>query len=232
MALTLKTLLRRFTFWAGGIALAALLGLSLLAGRGASRTLERLSDQCGTVVAARAAALVANYVRERHVEADQLAANPYLIRAAIDAAQTVVARRLDQVPPADLERMFAGTRRLEGDPELLRYLRSYPGRSEFTDLTLTERHGLVVIASGFPERFRPADRSSSCQFRHPGAASRRTKRPTGCCSASPRAWHTPRPGACSDTCGLGCPDCWSCSARSSGAACAGSIAASRVRCRR
>jgi len=157
MALTLKTLLRRFTFWAGGIALAALLGLSLLAGRGARRTLERLSDQRGTDVAARAAALVANYVRERHVEADQLAANPYLIRAAIDAAQTVVARRLDQVPPADLERMFAGTRRLEGDPELLRYLRSYPGRSEFTDLTVTERHGLVVIASGVPERFRNAD---------------------------------------------------------------------------
>src|SRR2546426_9284324 len=157
MALTLKTLLRRFTFWAGGIALAALLGLSLLAGRGARRTLERLSNQRGTDVAARAAALVANYVRERHVEADQLAANPYLIRAAIDAAQTVVARRLDQVPPADLERMFAGTCRLEGDPELLRYLRSYPGRSEFTDLTVTERHGLVVIASGVPERFRNAD---------------------------------------------------------------------------
>ena len=157
MALTLKTLLRRFTFWAGGIALAALLGLSLLAGRGARRTLERLSDQRGTDVAARVAALVANYVRERHVEADQLAANPYLIRAAIDAAQTVVARRLDQVAPADLERMFAGARRLEGDPELVRYLRSYSGRSEFTDLALTERHGLVVIASGVPERFRNAD---------------------------------------------------------------------------
>ena len=37
---------------------------------------------------------------------------------------------------------------IEGDPELVRYLRSYSGRSEFTDLTLTERHGLVVIASG------------------------------------------------------------------------------------
>src|SRR3989442_9447549 len=102
MALTLKTLLRRFTFWAGGIALAALLGLSLLAGRGARRTLERLSDQRGTDVAARAAALVPNYVRERHVEADQLAANPYLIPPAIDAAQTVFPPPLHHVPPADL----------------------------------------------------------------------------------------------------------------------------------
>ncbi len=129
MASTLKDLLQRFTLWAGGVALVAVLVLGLLAGRGATRTLERLSDQRGTEVAARASALVANYVRERHVEADQLAANPYLIRAAIEAGRGV-------------------------DPDLARYLRHYPERSEFIDLTVTESHGLVVIASGPPERMR------------------------------------------------------------------------------
>ena len=129
MASTLKDLLQRFTLWAGGVALVAVLVLGLLAGRGATRTLERLSDQRGTEVAARASALVANYVRERHVEANQLAANPYLIRAAIEAGRGV-------------------------DPDLARYLRHYPERSEFIDLTVTESHGLVVIASGPPERMR------------------------------------------------------------------------------
>src|SRR3989442_1778952 len=108
MASTLKALLQRFTFWAAGIALVAVLVVASLAGRAATRTLERLADQRGAEVAARATALVANYVRERHAEADQLAANPSLIRAAMEAARSVVDRHLDALAPADLERMFAG----------------------------------------------------------------------------------------------------------------------------
>src|SRR2546427_601379 len=81
MASNLKDLLQRFTFWAAGIALVAVLVLASFAGRAATRTLERLADQRGAEVAARAAALVANYVRERHGEADRLAANPSLIRS-------------------------------------------------------------------------------------------------------------------------------------------------------
>ena len=107
MASTLKDLLQRFTFWVAGIALVAVLVVASLAGRAATRTLERLADQRGAEVAARATALVANYVRERHAEADQLAANPSLIRAAMEAARSVVDRHLDALAPADLERMFA-----------------------------------------------------------------------------------------------------------------------------
>src|SRR5947207_9051978 len=148
MASTLKDLLQRFTFWAAGIALVAVLVVASVAGRGATRTLERLADQRGAEVAARATALVANYVRERHGEADQLAANPSLLRAAVEAATSVSAHRLDQVPPPVLERMFAPTHQLGTDRDLARYLRSYPERSEFTDLIVSERHGLVVTASG------------------------------------------------------------------------------------
>jgi len=170
MASSLKDLAQRFTFWSVGIALVALLVLASFAGQEATRTLERLADQRGTDVGERAVALVANYVRERHAEANQFAANPYVIRSALDAGQSVLARRLDQVPPATLERTCAATRQLGGDPDLARYLRSYPERSEFTDLTVTERHGLVVITSGAPGRFWHGDNPLWQQAMKDGAA--------------------------------------------------------------
>src|SRR6266700_3134208 len=219
MASTLKDLLQRFTFWAAGGALVAVLVLASLAGQAATRTLERLADERGAEVAARAAAQVANYVRERHGEADQLAANPSVIRAAIEAARSVTARQLDKVAPPELERMFAARRQLGADPDLARYVRSYPERSEFTDLTVTESHGLVVLASGVPARVqqrddpsepssrRPAARSSSCPCRRRGGASRQTRRTTGCCFASPAPSRTPLPRPCSDTCGSGPSPC-------------------------
>src|SRR5207249_5452456 len=108
MASTLKHLLQRFTFWAAGGALVTVLVLASLAGAGVRRTFERLANERGAEVAARATALVTNYVRERHGEADRLAANPSLIRAAIDAGRAVVERRLDRVPPPDLERLEIG----------------------------------------------------------------------------------------------------------------------------
>ena len=153
MASTLKTLLQRFTLWALGGALVAVLLLASLTAEGVRRTLERLVDQRGAEVAARATALVATYVRERHGEADQLAANPFLVRAVVDAGRAVVARRLDRLPPPELERQFAARRQLGADADLTRYLRSYPERSEFTALVVTEEHGLVVTASGAPRRF-------------------------------------------------------------------------------
>ena len=170
MAPTLQDLLRRTTLLAGGAALAVALVLGLVAGAGATRALERLADQRGTDVATGAAALVANYARERHGEADQIAADPYLLRAVIDAAQTVAARHLDQVPDAALERMFGASHQLGGDRDLLQYLRNYPHRSEFTDLTLTERHGVVVLASGLPDQARYAGDSLWQEAMQNGAA--------------------------------------------------------------
>src|SRR2546426_802806 len=168
MASTLRGLLQRSTFWAAGIALVAALVLGSLAGRGATRTLQRLAYQRGAEVAAGATALVANYVRERHGEADQLAANPSLIRAAIEAARSVAARRLDQVSAPVLERMFTATHQVGTDPDLARYVRGYPERSEFTDITVSERHGLVVTASGVPDRLQ---RRAGSLWRH-GAGGR------------------------------------------------------------
>src|SRR5205823_13502791 len=123
MASTLKHLLQRFTFWAAGGALVTVLVVASLAGAGVRRTFERLANERGAEVAARATALVTNYVRERHGEADRLAANPSPIRAAIDAGRAVVARRLDRVPPPDLERLVGATHQLGADAELTRYMK-------------------------------------------------------------------------------------------------------------
>jgi len=153
MAATLQDLLRRFTFWAAGIALAVVLALGLLAGTGATRTLDRLADERGTAVAGRAASLVATIVRERHREADQLAINPFFVQAMVTAAQTVTARQLTRTDPATLERMFRATRELGGNPELGAYLRGYPERSDITDLLFTEMHGFTVVASSPPDQF-------------------------------------------------------------------------------
>jgi len=157
MATTLRALLQRSTLSAAGITLVVLLSLGLLAARAARRTLERLSDQRGTEVASRASELVATYIRDRHREADRLALNPFVVRGAIEAARTVAARRLDQAPPATLERLFAETHQLGGDADLARYLRGYPEGSDFTDLVVTERSGLSVVASSRPDAFSHAD---------------------------------------------------------------------------
>ncbi len=157
MATTLRALLQRFTLSAAGVTLVVLVSLGLLAARAARRTLERLSDQRGTEVASRAAELVSTYIRERHREADRLARNPFVVRGAIEAARSVAARQLDRVPPETLERMFAATHQLGGDPDLARSFTAYPEGSDFTDLTFTERSGLTVLASSRPDAFSHAD---------------------------------------------------------------------------
>lgn len=153
MGSTLQDLLKRFAFWAAGVALVVVLGLGILAGTGATRTLDRLSDERGTAVAGRAATLVANFVRERHREADQLAINPFFVQAMTTAAQTANERQLGKADAATLERLFSATRQLGSDPEISAYLKGYPERSEFTDLLFTEIHGYAVVASSRPDLF-------------------------------------------------------------------------------
>lgn len=153
MATTLRVQLQRLMLSAAGVTLVVLLALGWVAARAARATLERLSDRRGTEVAARAADLVATYIRERHREADRLAADPFLVRAAIDAGRSVSDRQLDRLPPQTLEQQFGTTHALGGDPDVQRLLRAYPEGSDFTDLVVTERHGLAVMGSARPDLF-------------------------------------------------------------------------------
>lgn len=170
MATTLRTLLQRFTLWAAGAALVVLVGLGVLSAREARRALERLADQRGTEVAHRAADLVATYSRERHRELDRLAADPFVVRAATDAARLVSARQLDRLGAAEQETRLAATGTLGDDLDLARYFRGYPEGSDFTDLILTERHGLVVLASSPPDRMARGDDALWARAMAEGAA--------------------------------------------------------------
>jgi methyl-accepting chemotaxis protein len=170
MAKTLRHLLQRFTLTAAGITLIVLVSLGLLAARAARNTLERLSDQRGTEVAARAAELVSTLIRERHREADRLALNALVVRAVLEAARSVAARQLGRLPPAALERMFAATHQLGGDPDLARLVRAYPEGSDITDLVFTEHSGITVLASSRSDAVSHADDRLWQQVMAEGAA--------------------------------------------------------------
>src|SRR2546426_1082108 len=66
--------------------------------------------------------------------------------------------------------VWAAGIRLGAGPGLTRYVRGYPERSEFTDLTVSERHGLVVTASGVAGRLQWRDDSLWLQAMRDGAA--------------------------------------------------------------
>ncbi len=153
MATSLRVLLQRFMLSAAGVAVVVLLALGWFAARAARITLERLSDQRGTEVAARAADLVATYIGERHREADRLARNPFIVQAAIDAGRVVTERQLDRVPPPTLEDRFGTTHQLGTDAAVQQLVRSYPQGSDLTAVVVTERYGLAVIGSSRPDLF-------------------------------------------------------------------------------
>lgn len=130
-----------------------LLTLGWFAARAGRVTLERLADQRGTEAAARAADLVATYIRERHREADRIAVNPFIVRAAVEAGRTVTDRQLDRVPPQTLEDRFGTTHQLGTEATVQQLLRSYPEVSDFVNLVFTERYGLAVFGSSRPDLF-------------------------------------------------------------------------------
>jgi len=136
-----------------GATLVVLLALGWLGARAAGVTLERLADQRGTEAAARAADLVASYIRERHREADRLALNPFIVRAAVDAGRTVSDRQLDRVPPQTLEERFGTSHQLGSEATVQQLVRGYPGGSDLTDVAFTERYGLTVVGSSRPDLF-------------------------------------------------------------------------------
>jgi methyl-accepting chemotaxis protein len=136
---------------AAAIALVALVAWFM--GNGAKRILEQQADARGREIAAREAVLVTHYLNERRREVVSLASMPPLIGAVRQAGQDATARGLDRMDIPTLERMFAASRQLGGDPRLRDYLRAYTTVSDFAEMFITERHGFNVLASGRPSDF-------------------------------------------------------------------------------
>jgi methyl-accepting chemotaxis protein len=141
-----------------GITLAAVVALAVFAGAAARRTLEGLANQRGAEVAARSAALANTFAQEHQRALLLLAEAPMLRQAALAGRRAALARQLDGVPAATLERRFSRSPELGGDAELQRYLEGFAERAGFEQVFFTESHGYVVLASEEPSDFVQSDK--------------------------------------------------------------------------
>ncbi len=157
MATKSQQLRQSFLASGAGAAIALVALVAWFTGNQAERILEQQSDARGREVAAREAVLVTHYLNERRREVVSLASMPQLIGAVRQAGQDAVARGLDKMDIPTLERMFAASRQLGGDPAggggLRDYLRAYTTISDFAEMFITESHGFTVLASGRPSDF-------------------------------------------------------------------------------
>jgi methyl-accepting chemotaxis protein len=131
--------------------------LALFAGARISKSLRDQADERGREVAFRVAGTVTQYITERRREVVALAQQPELLAILQELGDNAAQRGLDRMDIPSLERLFASRRQLSGDRPYLRYLRSYTGISDFAEIFVTERHGLVAMASGRPSDFVQSD---------------------------------------------------------------------------
>jgi len=153
MAIKSQQLRQSFLVSGAGAAVLLVIFVAWITSNRIGAVLEQQADERGHDVATRAAAVVTQYLKERRREVAALANQPQLVAAVQAAGQSVVARGLDRTPIPDLERAFNATRQLGADPVLRDYLRAYPATSDFTELIVTESHGLNVVASERPSDF-------------------------------------------------------------------------------
>ena len=153
MAIKSQQLRQSFLISGAGAAVLLVVFVAWLASSRVGHVLEQQADIRGRDVALRVAAIVTQYLKERHREVVSLASMPELVARVRQAGQEAVARGLDKLPIAELERRFDASRQLGGDSDLRDYVRAYTSISDFSEMLVTESHGLNVLASGRPPDF-------------------------------------------------------------------------------
>jgi methyl-accepting chemotaxis protein len=153
MATRSQHLRQNFLISGAGTAVLLVVFVAWLTSNRVGRILEQQADVRGRDVATRVSAIVTQYLKERRREVVSLASIPELVAAVRQAGQDVVTRGLDRVPIATLEASYGATRQLGGASDLRDYLRAYTTISDFSEITVTESHGLNVLASGRPSDF-------------------------------------------------------------------------------
>src|SRR5437867_4268079 len=148
MAIKSQQLRQSFLISGAGAAVLLVVFVAWLTSSRVGNVLEQQADVRGRDVATRVAAIVSQYLKERHHEVASLASMPQLVARVRLAGQDASARGLDRLSIATLEARFDASRALGGDPELRDYLRSYTVVSDFSELNVTESHGLNVLLSG------------------------------------------------------------------------------------
>ena len=153
MAIKSQQLRQSFLISGAGIAVLLVVFVAWLTSNRVGHVLEQQADVRGRDVATRVSAIVTQYLKERRREVVSLASQPQLIAAVRQANQDAVARGLDKLPIAELERRFDASRQLGGDSDLREYVRAYTTISDFSEILVTESHGLNVLVSGQPSDF-------------------------------------------------------------------------------
>src|SRR5216683_592094 len=148
MAIKSQQLRQSFLISGAGAAVLLVVFVAWLASGRVGHVLEEQADVRGRDVATRVAAIVSQYLKERHHEVASLASMPQLVAGVRQASRDVITRGLDKLPIPTLEARFDASRALGGEPELRDYLRSYTRISDFSELSVSESHGLNVLLSG------------------------------------------------------------------------------------
>src|SRR5436190_16385188 len=103
MAIKSQQLRQRFLVSGAGVVVLLVVFIAWLTSNRVGRALEQQADVRGNDVAQRVAALVTQYLKERHREVASLASMPQLIARVREAGQDAVTRGLDRLPIATLE---------------------------------------------------------------------------------------------------------------------------------
>src|SRR5882762_4684783 len=138
MAIKSQQLRQSFLISGAGAAVLLVVFVAWLTSNRVGFVLEQQADVRGRDVATRVAAIVSQYLKERHHEVASLASMPQLVARVRAASQDVSARGLDRLPIPTLEARFDAARALGGEPELRDYLRFYTTTLFFNELGTTE----------------------------------------------------------------------------------------------
>lgn len=129
-----------------GVGIAA---VALMAGT-AARLIRLQSDTYLESLTRRTANLIQRTLDERKHEVMTLAATRELVQLAQTWSDDVVLQGLDQVPFSELEKRYSGTKMLAPEVATRNFVISAASHASFSDLVVTERHGLVISAVGTP----------------------------------------------------------------------------------
>jgi len=131
------------------------LAVTLLAAGGGWRIVRGVMMQDADLQLAdatrRTSAVVDLYLRERRAELERLARSPSVVAAVRTGETAAVTRGLAQLSVPETEARRPPSRSLDVDPQLDAWLADMRSHTDFSELQVTESHGLEVAAGSRPE---------------------------------------------------------------------------------
>jgi methyl-accepting chemotaxis protein len=130
---------------------------ALVAALGTTAQFERTAHDQIRIVSQRSTDLVDQYMQERLSDVLALARTPVIWQAASTASDEAMRLGLDRLTTDSLEQLYVDSRALGADQQVQQLLNTTRDASDFTELFLTERLGLVVSATNRTSDFVQSD---------------------------------------------------------------------------